>query len=411
MKNRTLLLKMQVLGAIDFAEGRTRRDRFRKVSERSFTDDQGNVHRFTWRTIETWWVRYHKHGVTSMESKERSDKGKSRCISPQELLEAVESARAHVRGGLCPKAQLYRICIEQGYLQRSDIAPNTFSRLVDQFELLKPQEDDGKTRLAFCKTYANELWQGDTLIGPFVDNGNGSKQQVKLIAFIDDASRVITHGQFFFNDNTESLFLTLKSAFYKRGLPQRLYVDNGSNYASKELTLLCARVGILLTHTPVRDGAAKGKIERFFRTVRESFFTKKLDLSSLAAINRQFQTWVENDYNAHPHSTIKMRPIDRFGIDLNRIKFLPPNPANDELFYMEDTRKVIADNTFSYKNIRFEAPRDLRNCQIMIRFDRHAPPEQGVAVYFKNERMGIAWPLDAIANDRKPLLDPPLPQP
>ena len=380
---------MQVLGAIDFAEGRTLRDRIRVVSERSFLDEQGIARRFTWRTIETWLMRYRKHGVTSMETKSRSDKGRSRCISPQELLEAVNSARARVRGGLCPKAQLYRICIEEGYLTRDQIAPNTFSRLVDRYELLNPQQDEaGKLRLAFAKAHANELWQGDTLVGPFVENENGLKQQAKLIAFIDDASRVITHAEFFFNDNTEALFKTLKSAFYKRGLPQQLYVDNGSNYASKELSLLCSRVGILLMHTPVRDGAAKGKIERFFRTVRESFFTRQLNLSSLAALNRQFLEWVEKDYNAQPHSGIKMRPIDRFGLDLRLIKFLPPNPANDELFYMEDSRKVLADNTFSYKNIRFEAPRDLRHRAIVIRFDRYAPPTQGVVVYYKNERMG-----------------------
>jgi len=338
-----------------------------------------------------------------MDSKVRADKGLTRNVTPEELGEAVGSARALVRGGLCPKAQLYRICIEEGFLTREQIAPNTFSRLVDQFELLKPEDQvTGKRRLAFAKAHANELWQGDTLVGPFVANDKGTKVQVKLIAFIDDASRVLTHGQFFFNDNIENMFTSLKSAFYKRGLPQQIYVDNGSNYGSKELSLLCARLGILLSHTPVRDGAAKGKIERFFRTVRDCFLTRALDLSSIASLNRQFVDWVETEYNGKTHSAINMAPIDRFGLDLGRIKFLPPNPANDELFYLEQDRKVIADNTFSYKHIRFEAPCDLRCKPIQIRFDRNALPQQGVVVFYKNQRMGMAYPLDAVANDRKP---------
>jgi hypothetical protein len=155
-----------------------------------------------------------------------------------------------------------------------------------------------------------------------------------------------------------------------------------------------------LCHAPVRDGAAKGKIERFFRTVRQSFLSRQLDLSSLAALNRAFWDWLENEYNAREHSVLRMRPIDRFGLDLNRIRFLPPGEANDELFFVEEDRNVLADNTFSLKRIRYEAPRDLRNRKIQVRFQR--PQADRVVVYYKAERMGEARPVDFTANDRKP---------
>src|SRR5690606_38663718 len=113
-------------------------------------------------------------------------------------------------------------------------------------------------------------WQADTLFGPYVTN-NTTKTQVKLIAFIDDASRVLCHGEFFFADNIPNLITAFQTAIYKRGIPEQLYVDNGSNYASIEISNICVRIGTLLCHTPVRDGAAKGKIERFFRTVRDQF--------------------------------------------------------------------------------------------------------------------------------------------
>jgi hypothetical protein len=92
-----------------------------------------------------------------------------------------------------------------------------------------------------------------------------------------------------------------------------------------------------------------------------------------------------------------MKPIDRFGLDLKRIRYLPPSKENDELFYAEDTRSVKNDNTFSFKKIRFETPCDLRNKEIAIRFDRRNPTDQ-VIVYYKNQRMGVAKPLDLISN-------------
>ena len=145
-------------------------------------------------------------------------------------------------------------------------------------------------------------------------------RQTKLIAFIDDASLVLCHGEFFLDENADSMIRALRSAFYKRGLPEQLLVDNGSIYCCQEITLVCARVGCLLRHTAVRDAAAKGKIERFFRRVRDQFLIRNLDLSSLQALNRLFTQWVEQDYNATVHSTLGMKPIDRFGVDLGSAK-------------------------------------------------------------------------------------------
>jgi hypothetical protein len=242
------------------------------------------------------------------------------------------------------------------------------------------------------------MWQADTLYGPFVQI-NGSPVQTRLIAFLDDASRVCCHGQFFPAENVDTLIEALRAAFYKRGVPACLYVDNGSIYTSKEINQICARVGCLLAHAPVRDGAAKGKVERFFRGVREQFLVRQLDLTSLETLNRQFTAWVEEDYNARVHSVLGISPLDRFALDRNRVRFLPPNEANDELFFVEEERSVRADNTFSFKSLRWEAPRHLPDRTIHIRFQRSQPTAR-VVVYYKGERMGQARLLDAVANDR-----------
>lgn len=404
MKNPSPYLRMRVLGTIDLAPGCSMRQRYKQVAAMSFIDEDGNSRTFTWRTIETWSCRYKKRGITAVHKKIRSDKGTWRKVVPETVLEVIEQVRSLFHGKTYNKSQIYRLCIERGLLRREEIALNTFCRLVNQYELLKPDSEvANKHRLAFSKQFANQMWQADTMFGPFLKI-NGIGIQSKLICFIDDASRVICHGEFFLQENVETLIKAFRTALYKRGIPEQLYIDHGSVYVSKEITLICARLGCILSHTPVRDGAAKGKIERFFRTVRECFLTRNLDLSSLENLNKQFIAWVEDEYNSKNHSTLGMKPIDRFGMDLSRIRFLPPNQANDELFFVEENRFVKKDNTFSLKNIRFEAPADLRARQIQIRFDRNHPST--AIVYYKSQRIGQATLLNAIANDRHPNPNP-----
>ena len=332
MKQPSVYLKMRILGAVDTVDGRTRHQRMLNVAAMTFLDEQGNLRQFTWRTIQTWFYRYKNHGITGMTNHTRKDKGHTRKATPEELLEALNAAKPHFHTQRTNRRALYRFCIENGLLQQDRIAQTTFYRFIREYDLLTPEDKDNKKRLAFSMKFANQLWQADTMFGPYVDTGTslGSRKQAKLIAFIDDASRVLCHGEFFFEENVDTLVQAIRAAFYKRGVPEQLLVDNGSIYCSQEITLICARVGCILRHTAVRDAAAKGKIERFFRRVRDQFLIQKLDLSCLEALNRQFTHWVENDYNAMPHDGLGMKPIDRFGIDLARVRFLrPPNTATN----------------------------------------------------------------------------------
>jgi putative transposase len=401
-------LRMRVLGAIEFAPGATIIARIRAVAAQTFVENE-QAYRFTWRTIQTWYSRYKKDGIAVMKPKLRSDRGSPRKVNADKLVEAIDHVRPQFHNKTVTPAAMYRACIEAGVLTREEVAPNTFRRWVTRFELLKPDaEVEHEGRLAFAKQHANQMWQADTMVGPYVTHG-GSKVQAKLIAFIDDASRLCCHGEFFFAENITTLTAALRSALYKRGVPEAMYVDNGSVYASHEMAQICVRIGTLLCHTPVRDGAAKGKVERFFRTVRESFLIRTLDLSSVASLNRAFTRWVEDEYHTSEHRTLRMKPIDRFGLDLSRIRFLPPNAVNDELFFVEQTRTVLADNTFSLRNFRFEAPRDLRSRKIDVRFDRQQTGTPRAVVYVKGERMGEARVVDFVANDRPAVRTPDLP--
>ena len=402
MKRVSIYLKLRVLGAVETVEGNTIKSRIQSVAERTFHDEEGLPRVFTSRTIQTWYSLMNKGGVEMLENRPRKDRGSHRKISPEALGEAIEQVLPEFREERYNKMMIYRRCIERGALSRQRCSQTSFFRLVKEYDLLThPTVTQNKRRLAFSKRYANEMWQLDTMFGPHVKIA-GRMIQTKLIAFIDDASRVITHGEFYTSENTDNLLRAMQSAFHKRGVPERLYVDNGAIYTCAEINQVCARLGVVLSHAPVRDGAAKGKIERFFRTVRDKFLLQELDLSSLKKMNDQFRVWVEEEYNAAVHGTLQMKPVDRFAMDLKRIRFLEPMDFNEELFFFEQDRCVRKDNTFQIRNVRYEAPRDLAGRKIQVRFNRVNPTR--IIVFYKNERMGEASELDFYANDRAPAL-------
>ena len=349
-KKASLELRLRVLNAVFETPSAHMRDRIKIVAEMRFFDLATNqTFQFTWRTISTWVYRHKKHGITTLENKTRSDKHLYRKVQVNQLAEALHEVMptlSHNKVGIVPKSVLYRVLLQRGFFTRSQLAPTTFYRMLRVHHLLN-DEAVQKHRLSFAMQFVNQLWQADTLYGPSIQQADGSYKKTFLIAFIDDASRVITHAEFFYRDNTENMVLAFRSALYKRGKPERLYFDNGANYSAKEIHQACVRLDIHLSHAPIRDGAAKGKIERFFRGFRDRFLTLHTSFQSLEELNQLTHQWVEQEYNAKHHSGIGMSPIARFNIDRNLVKFLNDDAFSAEVFYVEEHRKVTKTNVFS----------------------------------------------------------------
>jgi transposase InsO family protein len=336
-----------------------------------------------------------------MDKRTRSDKNTYRKIPLNELAEAINDILPTLRfnkTGVIPKMALYRKLLEQNHFSRSQLSQTSFYRMVRENDLLNVEQTK-KLRHSFAMQFANELWQADTLYGPSIKQPDGQWKKTFLIAFIDDASRVIAHAEFFYADNTENMIDAFKSALFKRGKPQRLYFDNGSNYKSKEILQACIRLDIHLSHAPIRDGAAKGKIERFFRGFRDRFLTQHLNFESLASLNDKTHHWIENHYNTQYHSGIQMTPLDRFNLDRERLLFLTDDETTEEIFFVEASRKVNKTNVFSINNQKYECPVDLREKKIQVRYDRTR--HDRFIVYFNEQRMGEATLLDLHFNARR----------
>lgn len=401
-KNPPLHIRLQVLAAIDYAPGRSIRERVKSVAQRTFTDHaSGDTYRFTWRTISTWLYRYKAHGVTTLDTKTRSDKNTQRKISVNALAEAMNEVLPKLRTnkvGKIPKSVVYRYLLEQRYFCRQQLSRTSFYRFIREHDLLN-QEATDKLRVSFAMQYANELWQGDTMYGPSIKQRDGQWKKTFLIAFIDDASRLITHAEFFYSDNTDNMIVAFRKALYKRGKPERLYFDNGSNYTSKEILQACLRLDIRLSHAPIRDGAAKGKIERFFRGFRDRFLVPHHQFDTIDQLNERTQDWIENHYNTQPHTSLQMTPLDRFNLDYARIHYLTQDEFTDEVFFVQADRKVTKVNVFSINTQKFECPVDLRGKTIQVRYDREK--RERYIVYFKDQRMGEATLLNPVINAQR----------
>ena len=217
----------------------------------------------------------------------------------------------------------------------------------------------------------------DVMHGPSVVVGERVKRKTYLIAFIDDATRVIPHAAFALSENTRTFLPVLKLAIEKRGLPQRLYVDNGANYRSRHLALVCAKLGIALIHARPYRPQGKGKIERWFKTVRAQLLTRLTaeDTASLEALNRRLAVWLEGEYHHSPHRGLDARhAAGAVGADREAVRFPEPGLDLADVFLFEAERKVQKDRTVSLNGVVYEVDAALVGEKVTLRFDPGAPP-------------------------------------
>ena len=253
----------------------------------------------------------------------------------------------------------------------------------------------------FAFQFAGELWQADAMHGPRIADGRGRRRKTCLLAILDDATRLIPYARFTFADNTAEFLQVLREAVERRGLAARLYVDNGGNFRSRQLAVICARLGIALIHARPYHAAGKGKIERFFRTVRGQFLAplEAEGAADLETLNRRFRAWVEGEYHLTPHRGLDGEtPLDRWARTADQVRHPDPGADLERMFLFEASRRVSKARTVSLKGRVYEVDPALRGQTVTLRFDPAAPPGRPLQVVHDGKPAGSAAPLDLHAN-------------
>jgi len=352
-------------------------------------------------TLRDWLKAYRSGGFEALLPKPRADRGQARSLPP----EVVDALLAIKEGN--PKLSVQLVIREAR--QRSEVPedlplPNsTVHRLLVRHGLMdKPRgADTDADRRRFAFAQAGELWMSDVMHGPSVLVGERTKRKTYLIAFIDDATRVIPYAAFALAENTAAFLPVLKQAILRRGLPARLYVDNGAHYRSQHLALVCAKLGIALIHARPYRPQGKGKIERWFKTVRAQLLTRLAadDTVSLAALNRRLWGWVEGEYHHAPHRGLgDVTPLEQWAQTGEAVHFPEPGLDLDDLFLFEAQRKVQKDRTVSLNGVLYEVDAALVGEKVILRFDPSAPPERPVQVCHQGKLIELARPVQTYAN-------------
>ena len=250
-------------------------------------------------TLRDWLKAYRHGGFNALLPKTRADRGQSRTLPPviTEALLNIKEQRPELSIPL-----IIKTAREQGVVPANlDLPRSTVHRLFSHAGLMckRPNAPTDLDRRRFAYVHAGQLWMSDVMHGPTVLVSKGVRRKTYLIAFIDDATRVVPYCAFALSESTQVFLPVFKQALLRRGLPERLFVDNGANYRSQHLSLVCAKLGIALIHARPYQPAGKGKQERWFRTLRAQFLTRLVeeDTSSLEALNRRLWAWVEGEYH------------------------------------------------------------------------------------------------------------------
>lgn len=351
-------------------------------------------------TIREWLGGYRQGGFDALLPKVRNDIGQARVI-PQEVADLLCMVKED------KPALSVRMVIEAARASNEvpadvELAPATVHRLLSRAGLMKPkaEEPTSNDRRRFAYEKAGELWMSDAMHGPLVPVDGKRKRKTYLLSFIDDATRVIPYAAFALGENVASFMPVFEQAIRRRGVPKRLYVDNGAAYRSRHLSLVCAKLGVTLIHARPYQPQGKGKQERWHREVRRQCLgtCSPQDTASLEALNRKLWTWVEAEYHQAPHKGLDGEtPMDRWARASDEVRLPDASSDVSTLFLFEEKRKVHKDRTVSLRGVVYEVDAALVGETITVRFD---PSRIGkpIEVWWQGRKVADARRVDVYAN-------------
>jgi putative transposase len=396
-RQRIAVFRFQVIGDLvgnaDLSPGEQER-LLREKCSRKWNIPFSSKTRLTRSTILRWVKIYKESGakLDALVNQQRSDQGNSRVIDHETGLALIRLRKE------LPKATV--ACLIETMQKRKlvspgmPLAPATVWRFLKQHGMGRLDAPLPEDRRKFEAELPNDLWQSDCMHGPSVLH-DGKMRKTYLLAFIDDHSRLIPHAEFYLSESLDCYIRALEQALSTRGLPRKLYVDNGPAFRSHHLEFIAASLGIALVHARPYKPQGKGKIERVFRTVRSDFLPG-FKGDTLDDLNLALHIWLGDIYHQRIHSSTGQSPFARFTAHMECIRQAPRNLKDH--FRKTARRKVAKDRTISLGGQIFEAPVALIGKQVSLLYHDKDPLQ--VEVLLNGQTHGLLSPLDIHVNCR-----------
>jgi transposase InsO family protein len=374
--------------------------RLRKKAGKSYCIPGSRRTRVAAETLKDWLAAYKAGGFDALRPKPRKDIGSSRSIPPEVVDLLIHIKDEHRDYSVAMTIEEARRQNERARVIALPIS--TVHRLLSRAGVMKPlpESPTSKDHRHFSFQRAGELWMSDVMYGPAVVVGGRRKQKTYLIGLLDDATRIVPYAAFALSESTVAFLPVFEQAIRRRGIPQRLYVDNGAAYRSRQLSLVCAKLGTTLIHARPYQPAGKGKQERWFRTVRMQLLPTlgEKDTASLEALNRRLWSWIEGEYHQSPHRGLDgQTPLDAWAMHSADVRLPGPDLDLRDLFLFEQKRRVHKDRTVSLDGVLYEVDAALVGEVVVLRYD---PARRGapVDVWHQGKKACTARVVDAYAN-------------
>jgi transposase InsO family protein len=254
-------------------------------------------------TIERWYYRFKRHGLKGITPRRRSDSGHARELTDaqRELLLAIRREHPTTSAAL-----ILRTLELDGRLQQGAVSLSTLRRLYGQHGLDRAvlRVADGRVRLRWQADRADALWHADVCHGPAMKVA-GRTVPLRIHALLDDHSRyIIAIAATSTEREVEMLSLLVKAMRSTGRRPEALYLDNGATYTGDVLATACSRLGIGLLHATPHDPQARGKMERFWRTLREGCLDHIGTPASLHDVQVRLLAFLAKHYHVAPHASL-----------------------------------------------------------------------------------------------------------
>lgn len=347
---------------------------FRDASSKGLTAPDGTKKHYAPATIKKWYNNYNRGGFDALIPSSRADLGKPRKLD-DELQEQIQYLKTNYPR--MSAAAIYRQLRDNGSIRPDELSESTVNRYLNALAIeMKTTTNHDMRR--YERPHINEVWCGDSSVGPYLKTDDGQKHKVYLIALIDDASRFIVGIDVFFNDNFVNLMSVMKSAVAKYGRPQMFNFDNGSSYRNKQMELLAARLGSVIHYDQPYTPTQKAKIERWFRTCKDQWMASLdiRDFHSLDELRGNLMAYV-NKYNQSVHSSLKGKtPQDRFFSEPGHIRRLSDEEIAHD-FLLELERRVSTDSVITIDQVEYEV--DCRFAKQRIRL-RYSPDMEDIFI-------------------------------
>jgi putative transposase len=405
------LFRHSVLGPL--LHKRPRRGELRRtleaLAQETYEGPQGEPREVKWKTLEEWYYRYRHEGFDGLRPRPRKDRGTIRAVSPQ-LVALICEMKREDPGRTVPL--MIRELELAGRIGKQEVSDTTVRRILDRAGLSGPKmELKRPTRLRFVAAHCGALWQGDALHGPkLLDPQTSRERRAIIFGVLDDRSRLVPYLRADFQETEQAFLGVLHGAIARRGIPLSLYLDNHKSFCGHDLRVLCAKLRIRLLHTPSYDGPSKGKIERFWRTLRLHVLNRlnPQQVTTLDELNLRLWSWVEGEYHHRPHAGLDGRtPLHVFEQDAEAIRWVEDHSILEQLFVGEESRLARNDSTIQFRGKSYEVPCHLRGQKVAIRYSLLHPERLSVLDADVEVPLRIVQPeKNAVIRRTKPLARP-----